>query len=241
MNTLAIDTSTYLGSVAVLVDGEVRAELSAWVRARHGEVLLPHVEQALTLAGLGIGDVDLLAVGLGPGSFTGVRIGVATVKGLAIGRSLPVVGVVSLRVLARGLGPFGGPLCPVVDAHKGEVYVGLYAPGNPAGPLDTLLTPFHAPPAEAARRLREAVGARSPVLCGDGLRRYGEAFLAHLGQPHAVVPAVHDHPRAALLALEAEYKLEREGPSDLAALEPVYVRPSDAVLPVPVPVAGADE
>ena len=78
MKTLAIDTSTNLGSVALLRDGTIAAEVAGMVRARHGETLLPHVEHVMAVAGEEIGDIDLIAVGIGPGSFTGLRVGVAT-------------------------------------------------------------------------------------------------------------------------------------------------------------------
>src|SRR4051812_2977434 len=121
MLTLALDTSTYVGSVSVTRGGELLAEWSAFVRASHGETLLPHVEQALTLAGVHLREVELLAVGIGPGSFTGVRIGVATAKGLALSLQKPLVGVTSLRTLAAGMPAGGGLLVPLLDAHKGEV------------------------------------------------------------------------------------------------------------------------
>src|SRR3954447_24654475 len=126
MRILALDTSTYLGTVAVVQHGELPAEWSALVRASHGETLLPHVERALELSRLTLAELDLIAVGIGPGSFTGVRIGVATAKGLALAEQKPIVGVTSLRALARGLGVGAGLRVPVVDAHKGEVYTAAY-------------------------------------------------------------------------------------------------------------------
>src|SRR5690349_6667536 len=118
MRTLALDTSTLVGTVAVLEDGALRAEWSASVRASHGETLLPELARTLAQAGLTLAQIDLFAVGLGPGSFTGVRIGVATAKGLALAERKPIVGITSLQVLARGMA--SEPLRAVaVDAHKG--------------------------------------------------------------------------------------------------------------------------
>lgn len=220
MRVLAMDTSTFVGTVAVLRDGALLAEWSASVRATHGETLLPHVARALEQAGVSARELELIAVGIGPGSFTGTRIGMATAKGLALAEAKPVRGVSSLRVIAAGM---PGELRAVaVDAQKGELYCALYAFD---GELRERIAPFHALPAEAAARL----GAHGPVwLAGDGAERYPE-FAANLRYTRA--PKYCDVPRAAVLAHEAWIDFERHGPSDLASLEPLYVRPSDAKLP----------
>ncbi len=227
VRVLAMDTSTDLGSVAVLVDGEPWAEVHARVRARHGETLLPLVAQALTAAGVRRQELDLLAVGVGPGSFTGTRIGVATAKGLAVALDRPLVGVVSLRALARAAP--GRFVAPVVDAHKGEVYVAVYEHEGDA--LHERLGPLHAVPAEAAAAVRRALADRRElVACGSGLRRYPELGAELLGAS-TVLPPLWDAPRAAIVALEGEARFRRGAEDDRASLEPLYVRPSDAVLP----------
>jgi len=231
VRVLAIDTSTETGSVAVLVDGAVAAEVAARVRAKHGETLLPHVVHVLGLAGVGLGDVELVAVGLGPGSFTGLRIGLATAKGLALGRAIPVVGVPSLRALARGVPLARGVVAPMLDAHKGEVYAALYRAGLD-GTLEEMLAPIHALPQEAARRVRERAGDDVVVIVGDARRVHGEALQRALGAACGVAPAAHDSPRAADVALDALEVLARDGAHDVASLEPLYVRASDAKLPV---------
>lgn len=231
MRILALDTSTMVGTVAVLQDGELLAESSASVRASHGETLLPRLVRALEHAQLALADIDLFAVGLGPGSFTGVRIGVATAKGLALAEKKPLVGVTSLRVLARGMD--GGSLRVVaVDAHKSEVYAALYELGDD-GQLRERVAPFHAAPARAAARLREAAPGERLWLAGSGLSRYGEDLIGPLGPEVVRTPAYCDVPRAACLAYEAASLFAEQGPSDLSVLEPLYVRPSDAKLPGP--------
>src|SRR5690606_3548539 len=144
-------------------------EVGARVQARHGETLFPLLAFALEHAGLARTDVDLLAVGIGPGSFTGTRIGVATAKGLAVALDRPLVGVVSLAAIARGAP--GAWIVPVVDAHKGEVYAAAYERVGPA--LVERIAPFHAPPAEALARVQEQVPLGA-LACGSGLRRYPE-------------------------------------------------------------------
>ena len=229
MRILALDTSSLVGTVAVLDSGDLRAEWSASVRASHGETLLPQLARALEHAGLALSDIDLFAVGIGPGSFTGVRIGVATAKGLALAEQKPLVGVTSLRVIARGM--VADRLRAVaVDAHKGEVYCALYELACD-GALHERLAPFHAAPQLAARTLREAAGDAPFWLAGNGVTRYGEALTGELGAHARRAPAYCDVPRAACVAHEAERALQANGPSDLARLEPLYVRPSDAKLP----------
>lgn len=230
MRILAFDTSSYVGTVAVVEDGELRAEWSALVRASHGETLLPYVERVLSVSGLSLSQIDVFAVGLGPGSFTGVRIGVATAKGFALAERKPLVGVPSLRVLARGVIAGEGVRVPIVDAHKGEVYTAAYEL-DAAGELCERVAPFHAPPAEAARTLREALGASRVAVCGSGLGRYPETLPAALGAATLRCPIFCDVPRASCLAHEAALAFAHRGPDDLARLEPLYLRPSDATLP----------
>ena len=227
---LAIDTSTLVGSMALVRDGELVSEWSASVRASHGETLLPAVQRLLGAGSTSLHDVDAFAVGIGPGSFTGVRIGVATVKGLALAEGKPIIGVTSLRVLARGLSGGVGLRVPVIDAHKGEVYCAAYEIAID-GALVERVAPFHAPPSDAAERLLAEAQGEMLWLAGNGVGRYGDAFLAPLGENARRSPTFCDVPRAACLADEAVRQLALEGPSDLALLEPMYLRPSDAKLP----------
>jgi tRNA threonylcarbamoyladenosine biosynthesis protein TsaB len=232
MRVLAVETSTHVGSVALTLDGAVSAELAVPARARHGELLLPNIERLLVDAGIALADIDLLAVGIGPGSFTGLRIGLAAMKGLALGTDLPLVGVGSLEVLAAGLVGPGHLAAVFADAHKEEVFVAAYE--GSGGVLGAeILAPCHAAPAEAAARLREVTGERRLVVAGEGLRRYAEAFEGTLGAAVIVAPPIWDLPRASMVATLAERAYATNGPSDLERLEPRYLRGSDAQLPLP--------
>jgi tRNA threonylcarbamoyladenosine biosynthesis protein TsaB len=222
---VALDTSTALGALAVVVDGVLRAEVAAGVKARHGEQLLPRLASALEWAEVERTQIDLFAVGLGPGSFTGTRVGVSVAKGLALALDRPLVGLSTLRVLARGVWPAPVQI-PIADAHKGEIYAAVYAAEG-----DTVvqrLAPFHAPPAEAAALL--APHRRDDaVLLGSGLRRY--PTLAE--GPGRVATPLSDAPRALWLAELGRRRFEARGSDDLMTLEPMYVRPSDAKKPTP--------
>jgi tRNA threonylcarbamoyladenosine biosynthesis protein TsaB len=236
MRILALDTSTFVGTAAVLRDGELLAEWGASVRASHGETLLPRLAQVLEAAQLTLADIDLFAVGLGPGSFTGVRIGVATAKGLALAEQKPLLGVPSLRVIARGM-TAGSLRAVAVDAHKGELYVALYAL-TAGGLLEERMAPFHALPGAAAQQLLEAAAGEPFCVAGNGVTQYGDHFTGPLATLMTRVPVFCDVPRAACLAHEAAALFASDGPSDLSRLEPLYVRASDAKLPTPKPTTG---
>lgn len=218
-----------MGTVALVEDGQIRSEVGASVRAAHGETLLPHVRDTLRMARVDLTDVDLFAVGLGPGSFTGLRIGVATAKGLALAGGQPLVGVCTLRTLARGMPAVGGLCCPLLDAYKGEVYGAAYSWGE-AAELRTEIEPFHGRPEAVLDRLRTAAGDLPIWVAGDGVSRYAEVF-ERLPTQIRRAPGFCDAPRAACLAHEAALLHATRGPDDLAALEPMYLRASDARLP----------
>ena len=163
---LAVDTSTPIGSVALVEDGAVRAELAARVSAKHGETLLPNVARVLEEAGVTMSEIGLLAVGLGPGSFTGLRIALATMKGLALARQTPLVGVGSLLVLARGVGIGDRVVVPLVDAHKQEVFGAAYAE-DANGAVLTLVALFHALPGPASEQLIAALAHETRTIVLD--------------------------------------------------------------------------
>jgi tRNA threonylcarbamoyladenosine biosynthesis protein TsaB len=231
---LSFDTSSSLTAVAVCRGVEVLAQEAGPSAERHAQTLLPRVQRCLQQAGLGLSDIELVAVGIGPGSFTGVRVGLATAKGLALGSGVPVRGVVSLDAIARAVyddlpDTRTSVVAAVLDAHKSEVFAALYARGI-EGELQTLLAPLHGKPEVVSAQLTEAAGSRPLCVAGAGYRMYAAAMAACL--PHArVLPDVYDAPSAAALAREALRAFEAEGASDLAALSPMYLRDSDAQLP----------
>jgi tRNA threonylcarbamoyladenosine biosynthesis protein TsaB len=229
MLTLALDTSTSVGSVALVADETVLARASATVKGQHGELLMGTIARCLEEAGRALPEVDLLAVGIGPGSFTGVRVGVATVKGLAVARGLPLVGVSSFAAMARGVGHGDGLVAVFAHAHRADVYAALYTPG-PGGP-EPLLDPFSSSPSAALERIREAAAGRLVTLLGDGLRLYRTEVLAVLVGAE-LSTADLDAPDAVSVALEGRRRFLTHGPDDTALLDPLYVRPSDAEPPV---------
>ncbi|HKU39992.1 MAG TPA: tRNA (adenosine(37)-N6)-threonylcarbamoyltransferase complex dimerization subunit type 1 TsaB [Polyangiales bacterium] len=228
---LAFDTSASVTAVALLEDARVLAEDSTPSDERHAESLLPRVQHCLSQAAVALRDIDVFAVGIGPGSFTGVRVGVATAKGLALATGKPVRGVVSLAALAwsaRELAPAADVLvAPILEAYKGEVFAALYAIGPERSEL--VVPPLHAAPEAAAAQLAAAAAGRAVHVLGSGYRRYAQQLGA--GWDVRPLAAEWDAPRARHIAAEARRLLAQEGPSDLGLLAPLYVRGSDAQLP----------
>lgn len=236
MKTLAWDTSTAPSAVALLDGSDPVASSVAASEGRHGEVLLPRVEGLLGEAGWHKRDVELLAVGLGPGSFTGLRVGLAAAKGWAVAMGLPLVGVPSHAAIAGALRAAGqaapdGALVVVTDAFKGEVYVSVFGPGD--DPLEAAAPgrTFHDGPELATARIAGAVGLAPLTFAGDGLRRYFEVFSTAFGARARWADAAFDVPCPVTLGRLAYLQWERCGPGDARGLEPIYVRGSDARLP----------
>jgi tRNA threonylcarbamoyladenosine biosynthesis protein TsaB len=177
VRVLALETATELVGAAVAGNDEPCA--SAWVhgRRRHAECLAPAVAHVLAQADLVLGDLDAVAVDVGPGLFTGLRVGVATAKALAQALGLGVLSCSSLEVLARAAVDAGasGPVLSVVDARRGEVFTAAYRP-DPASPggLAEVLAPARSGP-EALGKVAAQVGAPLLVV-GDGALRYGAAL-----------------------------------------------------------------
>jgi tRNA threonylcarbamoyladenosine biosynthesis protein TsaB len=210
---LALDTATLMAGVAVFRadDGRVLAERRRVVTT-HSEALLQLVDEALREAAVEPRALDAIVCGAGPGSFTGLRIGLATAKGLCFALGRPLVMVSSLEALAARAPD--GRACAVIDAHKGEVYAGLFAVER--GVPRALGEERVLAPAALADELRSG----GLVLVGDGVLRYRELFAAPLDEDGAPRPA--DVARLGALRLAAGER------SDLALAAPKYIRPSEA-------------
>ncbi|MDX1386546.1 MAG: tRNA (adenosine(37)-N6)-threonylcarbamoyltransferase complex dimerization subunit type 1 TsaB [bacterium] len=141
MKILALDTSGPTQSVALLHGEELRQETQVPQNSSHTETLLPTIETLLQRASWSLKDLELLAVTVGPGSFTGLRIGLATVKGLSRAHSIPAVGVSTLEAMAFPHLGEGGSVLPCLDARQGEIYAAGFAQADPKGEHETLLEP----------------------------------------------------------------------------------------------------
>ena len=222
MRILAVDTSTERGSVAITQDGAPRAELRLQLGAgaTHSERLLPGVDFLLRSLGWRVSDLDGYAVASGPGSFTGLRIGISSVQGLALAHARPCLGVSTLELLAaraRGAAP---ALAALVDAWRGEVYAALY---DADGGLR--LGPF----AESAESFARRVPAGAAYV-GSGALRYRDAIRAC--DPGALFPERSLFLAGTLAAL-ADPRLRAGLGHGPEALRPLYVRDAGAAPPLP--------
>lgn len=223
MKLLAIETATQAGGAALLDGDRVVAEYTLNVRDTHSERLMPAVDRLLSDSGWDLDRLEGLAVSVGPGSFTGLRIGVSTAKGLAAALGIPVAAVPTLDALASAL-PFApDPVCPILDAKKGEVYTSLYRweGRRTAREWEYLaLTPE-----DLCQRLS------GPVLfVGDAIAPFGEFLAARLGPQARFAPPAHRLPSPAQVALLGHSLLVEGRTVDPAALAPLYIRPSEAEL-----------
>ncbi|MBW2038286.1 MAG: tRNA (adenosine(37)-N6)-threonylcarbamoyltransferase complex dimerization subunit type 1 TsaB [Deltaproteobacteria bacterium] len=223
MMILGIDTSTSCGSLGLIDGDQVVAEYNLNREETHSARLIPSIQVLLKGAKLDIKDVDGLAVSLGPGSFTGLRVGLSTVKGLALAAEKPVVGVPTLDALAHNL-PFTPYLiCPFLDARRGEVYTALYK--DEGGGRVKRLTPYQV---LSPSIMLEEIPPKETIFLGDGVRVYGELIKERLGERAFFAPP---HLRFLRGTMVAELGLQRimEGErDDISSLVPIYVRPSDA-------------
>ncbi len=223
MRVLAVDTSTRGCSVAV-TDGEADLAEATYHGARtHSRHLMPMVRSVLSLAGLAVTDLDGFAVTLGPGTFTGLRIGVGAVKGLAAASDKPIVGVSSLRVLAEQANLDDRLICPLIDARRGEVYFSLFRPRE--GILQRETPDGVAPPEKAIAAIREPC-----LFVGSGAALYREMLAKALGSRASFAPDGLNVIRAAILANLGATRLSRGETDDLHAIAPAYIRKSDAEL-----------
>ncbi|BCA79851.1 tRNA (adenosine(37)-N6)-threonylcarbamoyltransferase complex dimerization subunit type 1 TsaB [Desulfuromonas sp. AOP6] len=219
---LTVDTSTPAGSIAIsrgeALIGEIFLDLKA---ANHTDRLLLSVSQLLSDCALSIHDVTVFGVVVGPGSFTGLRVGLATIKGLAMATGKPVVGVSSLRVLAASL-PFSRyPVCVMVDARKKEVYSELFSceKGRP----ESIGPAVVADPEKVLLNLES-----STLFVGNGAILYRSLILRHLGGKAHFAPWTFIAPRASMAAsLLLEAYLQGEV-LPLESLAPLYIRLSEA-------------
>jgi tRNA threonylcarbamoyladenosine biosynthesis protein TsaB len=221
MFVLGVDTATDCAVVGATADGEIVREASVDPgpegRPRHSEVLLAEIERSVD-AGGGWPKVDRIAVGIGPGSFTGLRIGIATARALAQAQDLPLVPVGSLAALARGISDAQGGrglALPVFDARRSEAFAALFDAG------DEVWAPFVGAPDELAARIRELDG--TPLAAGSGALGFAEELEA---AGATVAPPQDPIHRVAARHVCALGEAAAEAPTD--QIQPLYLRPPDA-------------
>lgn len=225
--TLAVDTATPCSTVALTtgtrVGGKVIASLSLSSNVTHSRRLLSAIDRLFTETDIPKASINAYAVGLGPGSFTGLRIGMATVKGLAAASGGRLYGVSTLDILAANCSD-SRLICSVLDARKKEVYTAFYR-CNDSGLSLRVSEVMAVSPEKLLGLIDEPV-----LMIGDGLSVYGEFWKEQLGDTMAMCPPQLWSPSAATLGLLAGELAENEEHLDVAAATPMYIRASDAEL-----------
>lgn len=223
MPILALDTATLVSSVALIKPDTMLAELTIQTKLTHSELLMPHVAQLLSAARIQKSSLKGIAVSIGPGSFTGLRIGLASAKAMAYALNVPIIGVPTLTALAYNCPLPEGYLAPLLDAQKGNVYTALYSwqdgeirEDQPAhvGTFDQVLEQL------SSLDKPVVVMGEAAVMYQEKIKQAGQKIV--LAPPHLIMP------RAASVGLLG-YKMFNSGVThEVMALEPVYIRRSEA-------------
>lgn len=221
MKILAIETSTMLGGVAVMDNNTLIAESRINVRTTHSERLLTEIDHILSLSNLTIRDIDVFGIAIGPGSFTGLRVGLSTVKGLVYATGAKLVAVPSLEAFAwnGAFSPY--PVCPLLDARRKEVYAGIFRWSG-----DDFVREMAERPIAMDDLLAGITG--TTLFLGEGAVIYGDMIRERLqekavfGSPSQMVPSPANTAHLALLkAGKGEF-------ADPVSLSPLYIRRSEA-------------
>ncbi len=224
MLVLGIESSTPVASVALVTDQGIMGEIILNIGLTHSEQLLPLIDDLLKQARIGMEQIEGIAVGGGPGSFTGLRIGMATAKGLAQGRKIPLVSISTLRVLAGNMETQSALVAPVMNARKHEVYTALF---RFTGQEEEELVPPRA--VEPKTWAQELLTFQEPViLLGDGVPAYRGLWQGILGDQVFIPPPIHWQIRASQVAWLGRKKLMAKEFANLYSLKPVYIRPAEA-------------
>lgn len=221
MKILALDTASATGSVAV-ADGEtLLAEITVARRETHSRRLMDMIDGALDMAGLAMDDIEGFAFTRGPGSFTGLRIGLSIIKGLAFVSAKPMAGVSSLEVLALQAPNTPELICPMMDARNKELYCARYRLGE--GGLMPVMQEMVLSPEESIADISETC-----LLIGDGARRYRSLLESHLGKYARFAAAFDGIPRASTVARLGLDRLRADQIDPVQTVVPVYLRKSYA-------------
>jgi tRNA threonylcarbamoyladenosine biosynthesis protein TsaB len=222
MKILALETATLAGSIAIFDDNDgLISEVRVNLKIAHSERLMPSIKWLLDASRISIGDIDAFAVSIGPGSFTGLRIGLSTVKGLSYATSKPVLSVPTLEAFARTLPYCAYMICPMFDARKKQVYAALFRWEK--NKFRKVMDETAVAPDVLLKEISEPV-----VFMGEGARLYKNQIIDALGDKALFAPEAGMSPSASAVAEIALEKIRQGETVDPVALTPVYIRKSEA-------------
>lgn len=224
MLIFSIDTCSMSSSASVLGDERMIAQFSVNHKKTHSERIMPQIGNMLEAADISIDDIDAFAAAVGPGSFTGVRIGVATAKALAQARNKPCIAVSALEALATGVVTFDGIISPILDARRNQVYNALFECDGKE--LKRLTSDRALPLEELIAELKST--DKNIIFTGDGVPVFKDLIKEALGDKAFFAPLPLMFNQAANVALVAQEKLKKGETVTYEKLVPEYVRLSQA-------------
>ena len=219
MIVMGIDSSTQVNTIALLQGGQLLCEAVLNTRKNHSQRLMPMIDTLLKEAELGIENVDGVAVSLGPGSFTGLRIGMATGKALAWSLSKPLVGISSLDGIAFNAQGVTGTICPILNARRNQVYTAIYKMNK--GELEKTSDYMAVEPMELIKQLQNH---EQVTLLGDGIEEFISIFTESLGDRLVIPSSANRLPRASHIAYLGWKRLLKGEEDDVINLAPLYIR-----------------
>lgn len=223
---LAIETATSIGGVALFEGGRLLAEYRSRMPMTHAERVMVLVDRVLRDAAVRPVEIGALVLSIGPGSFTGLRVGINTAKGFAAGEDLRVAAVSTLETLGGNIPSPGALVCAMLDAKKGEVYTALFRIGENG--LPERITDDGVLPADLAVGDISGRCSESVIFLGDGAEKYRHNIQVKLGERALFVPEELGHPSPAVLGRLGWIRLQQGALEDIHTLEPVYLRRSEA-------------
>lgn len=224
MKILGIDSSGLVASVALACDETIVAEFTVNNKQTHSQTLLPMLEQVMKFSGMELEEIDGIAVAAGPGSFTGLRIGASTAKGLGLALDKPIISIPTVEGMAYQLAETEGIICPIMDARRNQVYTGIYEMNNQE------LSVLHEQFALDIRELLEILKKynRKVHFMGDGVPVYRTIIEEEYQGEFCFAPAHMSRQRAASVAVLGQKYYEAGKIESAAAHKPVYLRKSQA-------------
>ena len=226
MKLIGIDSSGLVASVAIVEDETLVAEYTVEHKKTHSTTLMPMLDEIVKMSELNLQEIDAIAIAAGPGSFTGLRIGSATAKGLAYSLNKPIVPVPTLAALAYNIQFFDGIICPIMDARREQVYNGLYTFNDDE--FTELKEQRALSVQELLEELNNEFSGQKVVFLGDGVPVYKSVIEEKLINTHFYAPANILKQRAGSVAVLGKMYYNRGITETAESLEPVYLRLSQA-------------
>ncbi len=226
MKLLAVDSSGMTASVAIYEEDKVTAEYSVNFQKTHSQTLLPMIDEIVRMVKLDLSMLDAIAIAAGPGSFTGLRIGSATVKGIGLAIGKPIIEVPTLEAMAYNAFGMEGLICPMIDARNHQVFTGVYRMDKEQG----VMIPVIDQEAVTLDEITDAINdsGESVVLLGDGADVYRNELMEKLTVPATILPPFMNRQRASLVGYAAAHYYQNGKMVSAAEHRPIYLRVSQA-------------